>query len=108
MSRTCVEELDNRKALVLGLIYERTERGMRSACLSYREIARHAGCSQGCAINCVRRLVEEGLVSKRPFFDADGGQRGNSYVLLPQKARVERAGDVGKRKSKRAADRVIK
>lgn len=107
MSRTCAEELDNRKALVLGLIYERTGRGMRSARLSYREIAQYAGCSQGCAINCMRRLVKEGLISKRPYFDADGGQRGNSYVLLLQPTHTGRTSDLGTRKSNRTADGAV-
>lgn len=104
MSRTSIEELDNRKALVLELIYERTNRGAHPARLSYREIAQHAGCSQGCAINCMKRLVSEGLVIKRPCFSSDGGQRGNVYVLKRHRSRTNR--DSGGRRKKTTMETV--
>lgn len=89
MSRTAVEVLNKRKALVLQLIYERSNCGARPVRLSYREIAEHADCSQSSAIYCIKSLISEGLVAKRFCFSSDGGQRSNAYVLVLPASKTE-------------------
>lgn len=81
MSRTSRAELQRRSTLLLKYIAGRIDRRVGYACVPYCEMSRALNVSENCVRFSLRKLEDEGMVTKRSRYLPNGGQLENAYSI---------------------------
>lgn len=84
MSRTTREETMRIRSSVLGYLADRAGKGRTAKSVSYREMSKALGFSEGRVRHACRQLAADDLLRQAACFAEDGGQRPNSYAVTPK------------------------